>query len=100
MWPFKKRTAAAPSTIDEFVKLIVKSGLLDEPSIAALRNGCVGDSVQRFCQYLVDHGVVTRWQYKCLLNGRYIGFFIGHYELLQRLADGEDCVRTVAKICG
>lgn len=42
----------------------------------------------RFAALLVEHGLLTAWQLKKLLKGKYQGFYLGDYKLLSHLAKG------------
>lgn len=39
-------------------------------------------------RYLVDQQLITKWHCKKLLSGRYRGFFLGDYKLLEHLGSG------------
>src|SRR5262245_21499695 len=81
---------------DPFVVLLKKSGLLPAADIAA--------AVQRFdlgedpvakdvARAFVRDGLLTRFQAERLLEGRYRGFFIDHYKVLEILgAGGMSCL--------
>ena len=44
-----------------------------------------GSDVVAFCDYLVWQKILTRWQCGKLLEGRFEGFFLDHYKLLERV---------------
>jgi serine/threonine protein kinase len=85
-----------PLVADPFVALLKKSGLLPAADIAA--------AVQRFdlgedpvakdvARAFVRDGLLTRFQAERLLEGRFRGFFIDHYKVLEILgAGGMSCL--------
>ena len=75
-------------SVDEFWNLLARSRLVDAGAVAALRGtwaaaGPSGDT-QATAQWLVDRGVITRWQAKRLAVGDRGPFFLGDYRLLER----------------
>lgn len=78
---------AAPTTIEAFVELGVRSGLLD-PTL----QGASPTSTSTLSDYvddLIQNGKLTRFQAEKLMNGRWRGFVIaGKYRLLERLGAG------------
>jgi serine/threonine protein kinase len=76
----------APTTIEEFLDLGVRSGLLEPP--ADVQNPPCA-TLTEFVDQLVDAGRLTRFQATKLLNGRWRGFVIaGKYRMLDRLGAG------------
>jgi serine/threonine protein kinase len=83
----------APSINDEFLDLIRKSGVVDlqeldaclEPLRAA---GKWPGEPKQLAGWLVRQGVLTLFQAEQLLRGRWRGFFIGKYQILERLGFG------------
>jgi serine/threonine protein kinase len=80
---------------DHFLELARKSGLVDPDQIhrflAGLREKRGGeplDDAEPIASALVESGLLTRWQADQLLAGRYKGFFLGKYKLLQHLGSG------------
>lgn len=77
----------APTTIDDFLELGVRSGLLDSASLNVPTEPAA--SPKEFADRLVASGQLTRFQAEKLLNGRWRGFMIaGKYRLLERLGAG------------
>ena len=75
-------------SVDEFWNLLARSRLVDAGAVAALRAtraaaGPAGDA-KATAQWLVDRGVITRWQAKRLAIGDLGPFFLGDYRLLER----------------
>lgn len=78
---------AAPTTIEDFVDLGLRSGLL-EPGFTPAP-GEPDLPVVEFAERLVAAGQLTRFQADKLLHGRWRGFLIaGKYRLLERLGSG------------
>jgi serine/threonine protein kinase len=80
----------APTTIDSFIELCCKSGLLDPVSATPHLEAAPGDQpLDSFVDGLVREGLLTRFQAEKLLTGRWRGFVIGgKYRLLDRLGAG------------
>jgi serine/threonine protein kinase len=76
----------APTTIEAFLELGVRSGLLDPTAIGAPP---ASSTLNDFVEQLVDNGQLTRFQAEKLMHGRWRGFVIaGKYRLLERLGAG------------
>ena len=83
------------SVLDKFLALALASGLvgLDElrSQLSKFRQEtgtpCRNDhaDLTAFCNYLVERGVLTRWQCDKLLEGRFRGFFLDNFKLLEDL---------------
>jgi eukaryotic-like serine/threonine-protein kinase len=83
----------SPTTIDEFLELVRKSGVVDEkklttyldkvgaaqalPSVPAVLAGL-----------LVRDGLLTQFQAEHVLQGKWRGFSLGKYKVLERLGSG------------
>src|SRR5436853_3480287 len=84
----------APTTIDGFLELGFKSGLLDRETIRALHDnwaqaGALPQSPQEFADRLIKEGRLTHFQAEKLMAGRWRGFLISDkYRLLERLGAG------------
>lgn len=84
---------AAPTTADEFVELLHKSELLErrvvDGYIACLREADLYPAeATKLASRLVNDGVITYFQAKQLLKGRYRGFTLGKYKVLEILGTG------------
>jgi hypothetical protein len=82
--------------VDEFLKLIVDSGLIGADNLRelhqdfesdVLRASPFGNTIAGLTSYLVSKGVLTCWQVDRLRAGRYKGFFYFGFRLLDRLGD-------------
>ena len=79
----------APTTIDSFLELGCKSGLLDPVDGDVRRSRRRSSPLDAFVDGLVREGLLTRFQAEKLLTGRWRGFVIaGKYRLLDRLGAG------------
>jgi len=83
----------APSTADEFLELVRKSGVADEKRLDAclqqLRAGAgVPGDPGVVAGVMVRDGIVTHFQAQQFLLGRWKGFTIGKYKVLERLGQG------------
>ncbi len=73
-----------------FVDLVLKSGLVDGKQLAQALSAAdqpISDS-GIVCSSLINAGLLTPWQSEQLLNGRYQGFFVGKYKMLDKLGRG------------
>jgi len=83
--------AATVQTVDDFLAVVRRSGLVDESRLAPLVAAWVGHGgppPEPMLAALVEAGVLTRWQIDQLLKGRYKGFTLGKYRLLKLLGAG------------
>src|SRR6266480_4508328 len=83
----------APATVDDLVKLIRKSGMIDEPRLDAylerLRlSGPITTDVRKLAGGMVRDGVLTYFQAEQFLLGKWRGFTIGKCKLLERVGVG------------
>jgi len=84
---------AAPANIDDFVKLIRKSGMIEEHRLDAYldklkANGSMTTDVKKLAGYMVKDGLLTYFQAEQFLLGKWRGFTIGKYKLLERIGFG------------
>ena len=83
------------SKADKFLDMVRRSGLVDRERLARVQadlKGQAGDETvvdeKRLADKLVDEGLLTPWQRDNLLRGRYKGFFVKKYKLLDHLGTG------------
>lgn len=89
----------------KFLQLALASRLLNHTDLDRIRegipetkNGSSSDTAQLalLTEYLVAEGLLTRWQCAMLASGRYKGFFLGRYKLMEWLpASGASVYRAV-----
>jgi serine/threonine protein kinase len=83
----------APATVDDLLKLIRKSGMIDEPRLDAyterLRlSGPIPTDVRKLAGRMVRDGLLTYFQAEQFMLGKWRGFTIGKYKLLERVGFG------------
>ena len=84
---------ASPATIDDLLKLIRKSGMVDEPRLDAYLEkrkvaGTFPSDVRKLAGAMVKDGLLTYFQAEQFLMGKWRGFTIGKYKLLERIGFG------------
>ena len=82
----------APNTTDDLVELVRKSGLVEPERLDAFLAQVAADieapTPRRWASLLVAHGLVTAFQAEQFLLGKWRGFTIGKYKVLERLGFG------------
>src|SRR5436190_809754 len=86
------RRMAAPANIDSFVSLVTLGGLLPREELHPyIRNleatGLVSTPIALAHQMVAD-GLLTRFHAEQLLAGKYRGFRLGKYQILERIGTG------------
>jgi serine/threonine protein kinase len=84
---------AAPATIDEFIDLIRKSGVVEENRLDAYLEklgtaAALPEDLGRAAGVLVRDGILTHFQAEQILAGKWRRFTIGKYKVLERLGSG------------
>lgn len=84
---------AAPATVDEFLDLMRKSGVVDEkrfdPYLQRLRtSGGLPKEPSKCAGLLVRDGFLTHFQAEQIMQGKWRRFTIGKYKVLERLGSG------------
>ena len=84
---------ATPTKGTELLDLVRKSGLLEQPKIdgyvtSLQQEGLVEEDAPRLASRMVKDGLITVFQARQMLRGRYRGFFLGKYKVLERLGSG------------
>jgi serine/threonine protein kinase len=83
----------SPTTIDEFLELVRKSGVVDEKKLAtylerARAAGPLPAEPAKLAGLLVRDGLLTHFQAEQVLQGKWRRFTIGKYKVLERLGAG------------
>jgi serine/threonine protein kinase len=84
--------ATIPATIDAFVDLVQKSHLIESTRLEEywtnLQKSDVPDRPHRLARRMVQDGLLTNFQAEQLLKGKYKGFSVGNYRILERIGRG------------
>lgn len=84
---------SVPNSVEELIQLIRKSGMIDEQKLSAylqrreFTRGLPAD-VREFSDEMIRDGVLTYFQAEQYLLGKWRGFTIGKYKLLERVGVG------------
>ncbi len=84
-------TEAAAPTLEDFVKTVLRSGLLDRRRLdAALAAAPPGqrETAQGLADFLVRNGRLSRYQAQKLLKGTFLGLILGPYQVLAPIGKG------------
>ena len=77
-----------------FIAILERSGIVApeelEPALETLDKNAIDQpsGLEQLKRHLVESGLITEWQCKKLLAGKYKGFFLGKYKLLRHLGSG------------
>src|ERR1700677_1576134 len=81
-------------TVENFCSLLVRSKLRTADAVKSVQPRWKAEakadaaSVHQFARWLVSKQVLTEYQAALLLKGRHDGFFLNHYQILDRLGMG------------
>jgi serine/threonine protein kinase len=84
---------SAPTSVEEFFQLLRKSGIVDDQKLTrfleqhSIEHERTGD-LRELADSLIADGVLTRFQAEQFLLGKWRGFTIGKYKLLERIGVG------------
>lgn len=85
----------AKPTVKAFVEMLQRSKLVDEEPLKQKLLECkehlgerFPDDVEAVAEYLIQAGLISRWHTEKLYNGKYKGFILGKYKLLDLLGTG------------
>src|SRR5438128_7689898 len=84
----------APASIEAFLELGFKSGLLERPAVEDYQRrlpqlGTVPETPRQFADAMVRDGLLTEFEADTLMAGRWRGFLVnGKYRLLQKVGSG------------
>ena len=83
----------AAVSMDGYIELLGKSGLMSGEEIESSRNEFVKETGEDanaadFAKYLERKNLATSWHNQKLLDKKYKGFFIGSYKFLQKIGAG------------
>lgn len=83
----------APATVDEFIELVRKSGVVDESKLnnylsKQSESGATPTDPSKYAGKLVRDAILTYFQAEQLLQGKWKRFTIGKYKVLEKLGVG------------
>jgi eukaryotic-like serine/threonine-protein kinase len=78
----------APTTTDQLLLNLRKSGLVQEDRLSQVSQRLPDHGPSEFLQQLLDDGLITSFQAERLKAGKYKGFFLGDYVILDQLGGG------------
>ena len=78
---------SGPSSVAELADLVRRSGLVGDADLAAVLVG-LPDEPRAAADALIRGGLLTHFQAEQLLLGKYKGFALGRYKLLERIGVG------------
>src|SRR5689334_22310830 len=84
-----------PPTSDALVELLRKSGLIEQDRLDAYLErrsalGALPSEPKELAAALIRDGFITSFQAEELLKGKYRGFVLGKYRILERLGSGRN----------
>jgi serine/threonine protein kinase len=84
---------SAPATVEELLQLIRKSGMVDEGKLTAhlqrrQKGRGIPADVREASDAMIADGILTNFQAEQFLLGKWRGFTIGKYKLLERVGVG------------
>src|SRR5262245_17461244 len=84
---------STPLNADDLVKLIRKSGLVDEQKLTGFlsahqRDGLFQTDAKKVVATMVREGLITYFQGEQFLLGKWRGFTLGKFKLLERIGVG------------
>lgn len=86
-----KRMSREAATIEEFLAVLRKSGLVEAPrvdEVAAPWQGTTGPLPDALPEAFKQADLLTDWQIRQLRKGKHRGYFLGQYKLRQELGKG------------
>src|SRR5262245_28364177 len=83
----------APATIDDFLDVVRKSNQVDTGRLAAYvdkrrRDDTLPPEPRKLAALLIREGLLTTFQAEQFLQGKYKGFHVGGYRLIERIGAG------------
>ena len=76
---------AVPAAVGDFLAVVRKSGLIEERKLLEVfpDPGSVPEDPQKIAAILLRSGLLTQFQAKQLLIGKFRGFMLGTYKLME-----------------
>ena len=84
---------STPATADDLITLVRKSGLIDEPKITSFlqahqKDGLLRGDARALATTMIHGGLLTNFQAEQFLLGKWKGFTLGKFKLLERIGFG------------
>src|SRR5438132_6490728 len=84
---------STPATADDLITLVRKSGLIDEPKITSFlqahqKDGLLRGDARALATTMIRGGLLTNFQAEQFLLGKWKGFTLGKFKLLERIGFG------------
>lgn len=81
------RVAENEILLDEYLLRLQASELISPEAVECALNACPGLlNVENLAAWLIEHKLLTSWQHRKLLHGKFKGFFVGKYKLMQKIS--------------
>jgi eukaryotic-like serine/threonine-protein kinase len=79
-----------PTSTEDYLEVVRKSQVVPAPRLDAFlsETPSTASTPAEMSDLLLAHGLITRFQSEQLLQGKWLGFFIGKYKVLERLGSG------------
>jgi serine/threonine protein kinase len=92
---------AAPTTVDQALQLVRRSGLVDSGRLASMPPQ-PAESPKKYAQRLIAAGLLTAFQAEQILLGKWRGFTLGKFKVLERIGCGGNgtvylCEHTIVR---
>jgi serine/threonine protein kinase len=84
---------SGPATVDEFLHLVRRSALIDASTLDTFLSRATSRALPPnkpswLARAMLDAGIMTRFQAEQFLQGKWRGFYLGKYKVLERLGSG------------
>src|SRR5712664_2125291 len=84
---------STPATADDLITLVRKSGLLDEAKLTSFlqahqKDGVLRADARALAVTMIGDGLITNFQAEQFLLGKWKGFTLGKFKLLERIGFG------------
>ncbi len=91
MEPPSRRNTPAPATVDEFLRIVLRSGLLSKEQLQEALRPLPADQrgkISAVAEHLIKIGKLSRFQARKLFQGNYRGLVLGAFQILAPIGRG------------